>query len=187
VVHRNCERDKIMVDLGLSILLSWHVASVVIWLGSSFAFSFAVSPALEVLSQEERASFLRPALSFFSKMVASGSISAVLAGTILFGYVSSIDTSRMPGGWNLIFISVGAVLGLVGVILTIGVVYPLARRIMRDLARNQPDFLKENQVLSVKNPVRDTENKIRALSSLIRSLTIMLLIVVVLMTLGVYF
>jgi uncharacterized membrane protein len=179
-----------MADIGLSLLLSWHIASMIIWLGSSLSFAFIVYPSISNhLSKEDRITFFQAVLPLFSKIIGTASVSTILAGILLFGYVSSVDVSKMPVGWNLIFISLGAVLGLVGIILTLGVIFPMAEKITKALHEesNHDVSKKHSMILEIENPGQEMEGRIQALYSVTRSMSLMLLIVVGLMILGVYF
>ncbi|MDH2900756.1 MAG: hypothetical protein PXY39_07265 [archaeon] len=170
----------------MPILLMWHVASVMTWLGSSAAFVFAIYPSLRFAPQDQKIPFYRSFLPTFSKIIGGASISTVLAGTFLFGYVSSIDTSRMPTGWNLIFISIGAVIGLVGIILTLGVILPLATKFMKQSLQDS-NVSRENSLVKLQDVKEEVEATVRAINSVTSSMVVMLLIVVTLMTLGIYF
>ena len=157
---------------------------MVIWLGLSVTFTLGVSPPLLHSSLDERRSFLLKFLPRFLSLLSISSISTVLAGTILFGYVSSIDTAIMPVGWRFIFISIGAVLGLVGIILTLGVILPSGNKIINrnssaeDASRN--DVLRKYKYSNL-----DEDSLFSAISSTTRGLAVLLAIVMALMILGV--
>jgi hypothetical protein len=175
-----------MADVGLAILLTWHVISVILWLGSSSAFVLVVSPSLQTMESQQKEPLLFSLIPRFSKLLAISSISTVIAGTFLFGYVGSIDIIRSPSGWRLIFIIGGAVLGLVAVILTLGVLYPLSSKFVsaRIVEMNSSIAGLRNQQQST--TVR-SEEMLRAMISVVRAIFGMLSVILVLMTLGVFF
>jgi hypothetical protein len=178
-----------MSDFGLSILLSWHVISVIIWLGSSASFVFVIGPSARLYSQEQKIAFFSSFLPAFSKIISGASISTVFAGIFLFGYVSSIDTSRMPAGWNLIFMIAGAVLGLVAIFLTLGVFVPLTTKFMKqNIALQDSGVSKNDSSFIVRNSSQiGVEAAIRTVSSVASALVAILITVVILMIFGVYF
>lgn len=93
----------------------------------------------------------------------------------------------MPTGWNLTFITVGAVLGLVGIILTLGVILPLVAKFMKQSAPLDASVSGNNSLMKLENAQVEVEPTIGAINSVTSFLVVMLLIVVTLMTLGIYF
>ncbi len=179
-------RIKNLADLTFSILLIWHIGSVIAWLGSSAAFVFAIYPSVRSVTKDQNILSFRSFLPSFSKVIAGASISTVLAGIFLFGYISSIDTSRMPTGWNLIFILIGALLGLVAIILTLGVISPLISRFMKQSGQDL-NVSGNYSSMKIEKSEREIESLTGSINSVTFSLVLMLLIVEILMTLGIYF
>ena len=155
----------------------WHVGSVVFWLGSSATFVIAVHPSLRSLDSDERRSFLRSFLPTFSKFLGAASISTVVAGFLLFAYVSSVRTPIGPTGWRFVFVLIGGTLGLIAAILTLGVALPLASRFMdpRSQISNGPRYT-----------VLDEAAIVSGLNSVMRSVVIVLLLAFGMMLLGAY-
>lgn len=179
----NSSIEHNLADIGLAILLLWHIGSVVMWLGSSATFAFGVAPTLLRSSIEQRQSFLHSFFPRFSGLVGVSSISTVVAGTILFGYVSSIDTAIMPVGWRFIFISIGAVLGLVAIIMTLGIVLPLGNKLSVERSQREDSFAND-PLKRYKYSDLDDESMFKAMSSSMRGTTIILVVVMTLMVLG---
>ncbi len=170
-------------DIGLAVLLLWHIGSVVVWLGSSATFALGVAPSMQKASTEDRREFFRSFFPRFSRLSGMSSISTVVAGTILFGYIGSLDTSIMPVGWRFIFISIGAVLGLVAVILTTGVVLPLGNKIIK--GPDSSDAFADNPLRKYKYSNLDEESMFRAISGSMSAVSVILAIVMTFMVLGV--
>ena len=161
----------------LTMLLVWHVGSVVLWFGSSVTFVMAVHPSLGTLSQDESRSYLRAFLPNFSKLLGAGIVSTAVAGILLLAYVSSVNTVLTPTGWKLVFLLIGALLGLIAAFLTVGVALPLASRFL-DPSSQASDGPKYSAL--------DEATMISSLNGIIKSITIMLLLVFVLMVMGAY-
>ena len=108
-----------------------------------------------------------------SKTIGGASASTLLAGIVLFGYVGSVP-GLIPTGFRLIFITIGAALGLFAVILTLGVIVPLSSKFMR-----QSD--------SQANVLAAEIETFQAISSVARAVLFLMIAIVTLMTFGVYF
>lgn len=162
----------------LTILLIWHVGSVILWFGSSATFVMAVYPSLGSLDEAQRRSYLHAFLPKFSKLVGGATTSAAIAGLALFGYVTSVTTSITPTGWRFIFVSVGALLGLIAAFLTLGVALPLARRFLnpRSQISNGPKY-----------SVLDEATMAGGLNGTMRAIVIILSLTFALMVMGAYF
>ena len=170
-------------DIGLALLLVWHIGSVVVWLGSSATFALGVAPSLQKMSVEDRRELFRSFFPRFSRLLGMSAISTVVAGTILFGYIGSVDTSIMPVGWRFIFISIGAVLGLVAAILTLGVALPMANKLSK--GPDSSDAFADNPLRKYKYSNLDEASMFRAISGSTRALSVILAIVMTFMVLGV--
>lgn len=171
-----CE-DGSLPDSMLTMLLVWHIGSVILWFGSSVTFVMTVYPALGRLDQDQRRLYLHSFLPKFSRLLGGAAISAVVAGALLFGYASSVHTSFAPTGWRFIFVAIGAVLGLVGALLTLGVALPLASRFLDPKAQrsNGPKYA-----------VLDEATIVKGLNGIMRALVVVLSLAFVLMVLGAY-
>lgn len=131
---------------------------------------------------DERTSYLRSFFPRFSKVICAAAVSALLAGTMLIGYVTSGDTSLYPAGWRLIFVSIGAILGLIGGFLTLGVMFPMGVRIMKTdmtLAHALGNG-KDGSVPSEKQDYGAT------LRSILSTLAVLLSVTIVMMILGMF-
>lgn len=173
----------ILADYELIFFLLWHMISVYTWLGMSWVFAFVILPALQTTSQEKRSPILRLMLPSFSRMISAASVSALVAGALLFGYVSSVGAYKATSGWNLFFIIVGAVMGIVAAILTLGVLAPLVNKFTKqvDLPSNLP-----SQVVG-RNSIASQQATLKAVKSVLQTIAIMLIVILSLMTLGVFF
>lgn len=147
------------------------------WLGSSTTFVAAVLPAIKNQTEGEKRAFLRSFLPKFSRVLGGASISAVVAGILLFGYISTVPTPITPSGWETIFALLGGVLGLIATLLTLAVAVPLASRFM------DPASQREN---GPKYTVLDEASIIGGLNSVMRAVVVILLFAFALMMMGAY-
>lgn len=161
----------------LMLLLMWHVGSVILWFGSSVTFVMAVHPSLGSLDQDQIRSYLHSFLPKFSKLLGGATVSAAVAGFFLFGYVTSVSTPMTPTGWRFVFVSIGALLGLIAALLTLGVALPLASRFLNPKSQisNGPKY-----------SVLDEATMVGGLNGVMRATVIILSLVFVLMMMGAY-
>jgi uncharacterized membrane protein len=166
-----------LIDPSLTILLIWHVGSVVLWLGSSATFVVVVYPSLGSLSQDESRLFLRSFFPKFSKLLGASSVSTVVAGVLLYGYVSSVSTAITPTGWRTVFLLLGGVLGMIAAFLTLGVALPLASRFMNpsSQASNGPKYT-----------VLDEATMVNGMNWVMRAIVVILSLTFVLMVTGAF-
>lgn len=153
----------------------WHVGSVVVWFGSAVTFVVAIHPSLRSLNQDEARAVLRSFLPKFSRLLGAASISAVVAGILLYGYVSSVTTVLTPTGWRTVFFMIGVLLGVLAAFLTLGVALPLASRFLdpSSQASNGPKY-----------SVLDESSMISGLNGVLLSVVIMLSLAFVFMVMG---
>lgn len=171
-----------MYDPELGILLLWHIGSVVIWLGATLTFSLAISPTLRIRAVAK--SLFLAFFPRFSKLLGISSVSTIIAGTMLFGYVSSTDTSHLPLGWGFIFITIGAVLGLIATIITLGAILPQGSKFV-NMSNSDP-----SDVQAASSPTKegrlDEESMLRAIDSSLKTVAFILSLVLTFMIIGTY-
>jgi hypothetical protein len=81
------------------------------------------------LSGDARKTFIQNFMPRFLRFFGGASISAAIAGTILYAYLFSINSPHLPAGLRFIFISVGALLGVIASIISLGVVLPMGNKL----------------------------------------------------------
>lgn len=155
----------------------WHIGSVVLWFGSAVTFVLAVYPSLGSLNQDQSRSYLHSLLPKFSKLLGGAAASAMVAGFFLFGYVTSVTTVMTPSGWRFIFVSIGALLGLIAGFLTLGVALPLASRFLNPKSQISNGW---------KYSILDETTMVKGLNGVMRATVIILALVFVLMLMGAY-
>src|SRR5690348_10319258 len=113
-----------MAEALFLVLLIIHIGAIVAWMGGAALFVSVIIPSLSKMSPASRAEFIQSALPRYLRFITGSSILAILAGLILYGYITQIATAYAPSSSGSIFIQAGATLGLVVLIIALGVVVP---------------------------------------------------------------
>ena len=173
-----------MANIGLVVFFLWHIGSVIAWLGSTLTFTLGVSPSLSNMSGEVRTTVIRFFFPRFLRLLGGSSISAVVAGMILYGYLVSINSPYLPLGWRFIFIALGAVMGIVATILSLGVIIPMGNRLLKIAS---PDQSKPVEIRPDRTSLVKEEDILNVINSTVRSTATVLAIAFVLMVMAAYF
>jgi uncharacterized membrane protein len=116
-------------DAAFLVLLVLHIGAIVAWMGGAALFVSVIIPSLSKMSPASRAEFIQSALPRYLRFITGSSLLAIIAGLILYGYVTTQTTSSFaltsPG---LMYIQAGAVLGLVVLIIALGILVPSGRK-----------------------------------------------------------
>lgn len=171
-----------MYDPGLAILLLWHIGSIIVWLGASLTFAFALSPSLRSIDVAARKTLFCAFFGKFSKLLGVSSASAILAGGILYSYLTSVDTSHVPNAWGFIFLAIGGIFGLIAAIITLGAILPQGSKLVKIVTADQA-FAK-NKDPETKEGTPTEESMLESIGSSLAAVTVILAAVVVFMILG---
>lgn len=169
-----------MYDPGLAILLMWHVGSIVVWLGVSLTFSFVLSPSLRSIDATARKALFCALFPKLSKLLGLSSASAILAGGIMYAYLATVDTSHVPNGLGFIFITIGAMFGLVAAIITLGAVLPQGSKLVRIMS-SEHGYIRDSKT---KEGTPDEETMLGTVGSALTGVSVILATVFVFMVLG---
>lgn len=169
-----------MYDPGLAILLLWHIGSIVVWLGAALTFSFALSNPMRSIDPDARKRLFCAFFPKLSKMLGAASASAILAGGILYGYLTSVDTAHVPNSLGFIFITIGALLGLISAIMTLGAILPQGSKFVK-IATGDPTYVKDPET---KEGTPDEESMLRGIDSSLKAVAVILGIAMIVMVLG---
>src|SRR5712691_10864524 len=116
-------------DAAFLVLLILHVGAIVAWMGGAALFVSVIIPSLAKMSPASRAEFIQSALPRYLRFITGSSILAIVAGLILYGYVTTQTTSSFAlTGPGLVYIQAGAGLGLAVLIIALGVLVPAGRK-----------------------------------------------------------
>lgn len=123
-----------MANVIFLILLALHIGAVVGWMGGAVLFISVVAPSLRRMSPPSRAEFVISTIPAYLRFIVGTSITAIVAGVLLFGYVMSVEPSLAPSGAGLVLIQGGALIGLIALIIAFGLILPTGRKLV-SLAR----------------------------------------------------
>ena len=119
-----------MTDIIFLILLVFHITAIVAWMGGGVLFVSVVTPSLRDMSPSSKSEFIRSTLPRYFRFITGSSITALIAGLILYGYITVAATSLAPTSSGQIYIQVGAVLGLISLIFVLGFAMPAGRKLV---------------------------------------------------------
>lgn len=120
-----------MADILFLVLLIAHVIFVVAWMGGAILFVSVISPATRKMSESSKIDFVRSAIPRYVRFISGASISALVVGLLLYVYSVQISPLLGPSAAGLIEIQVGAILGIIALILVFGVVAPASRKLVQ--------------------------------------------------------
>ncbi len=166
-----------MTDYIFVTLLVVHILAIVGWMGAAFLFSSVLGPSLSRMEPSGRAEFLSKVIPRYTMYVMATSIVAVVFGVALYGYAFEYS-KNLPSGIALTLLQAGAVVGLIALIISLGLVIPTARNLGRMLSGSKGGAPAPQGQTSV----------MAAMQSRVRigtiSVTVLLLLVLVLMVAG---
>jgi uncharacterized membrane protein len=138
------------IFLGLLIL---HVAAIVGWLGASIVFVSVLGPSLGGMSPEGRASFTLNVVPRYIRYVLITSILSLVFGVALYGYSERPGSAVSSSSSGLIWIQVGAVIGVVAFILALAVVLPASKKLVQ-LAKGTKSDSPPTEMLAAQKRIR---------------------------------
>jgi len=117
-----------MADAIFLFLLVVHIGSVVGWMGGAALFTSVIIPSLSKMSPQARIEFIRSAFPRYIRFTAGSAILAIVAGLSLYAYITQVVTSLAPSPAGTPYVSAGAVLGLIVLIIALGIMVPSGRK-----------------------------------------------------------
>jgi hypothetical protein len=172
-----------MANVILLALLLWHIISVIAWYGSLFAFVFGISPSIRSMTIDNQQSFLRSFMPKYSRAVSASAVSTMLAGLLLFSYISTVNTSYMPSVWSWTLITLGAILGLVSGFVTLGGLLPIASKLQRSLPVDRTASPEKSDSMSGPRTITSLQRE-NPVSVISRVIFVMLTMAIILMIVG---
>jgi uncharacterized membrane protein len=119
-----------MTDILFLTLLVIHVSSIVAWMGGAALFVSVITPSLRTMSPAARGEFVTATLPRYFRFVGGSSITAVVAGLVLYGYITQAATSLAPIGSGQISLQIGVIIALVALIVLFGLGMPAGRKMV---------------------------------------------------------
>ena len=92
------------------------------------AFLSVITPSLRSMSPMARGEFVVSTMPRYFRFIQGSALAAVLAGLALYGYM--ISSNQAPTGDSQISLSIGALLGLIALIILFGVVVPAGKKMV---------------------------------------------------------
>ena len=127
-----------MADDVFLVLLILHVGAVVSWMGGAILFVNIIMPSLSKMSPSSRSEFLQSALPRYQGFAIVSAIVAIVAGISLYAYMSQVLGLLGPTDPASTYVQVGAVIGLLVLIVALGVMLPEGRKFLA-LIKHAPD------------------------------------------------
>ncbi len=156
-----------MADILFLVLLIAHVIFVVAWMGGAILFVSVISPATRKMSESSRIDFIQSAIPRYVRFVSGASISAIVVGLLLYVYSVQISPLLGPSSAGLIEIQIGAILGIIALILVFGVVAPAARKLVHMAKGSSVKSGPDNTIgASTTSEMARLQNRMRAGSGL---------------------
>jgi uncharacterized membrane protein len=119
-----------MTDVVFLALLFIHIGTIVLWMGASILYVSVLGPSIAKLSSATRADLLRAIGSRYERYLVSNSTIAIVAGLILYGYITQVSKSFEPSTSGMPWILVGIIFGLLAYIIGLAVVMRTNRKMM---------------------------------------------------------
>ncbi len=116
------------VDIVFLALLVVHVGSIVSWMGAALLFVSVISPSLRTMSPAARGEFVTATLPRYFRFIQGTSLTAVIAGLVLYGYI--ISSGRALSDSAQISLQAGAVVALIALIVLYGLGLPAGKKMI---------------------------------------------------------
>ena len=118
-----------MTDIIFLTLLILHIGTVVAWMGGALLFVSVIFPSLRNLSPATRGEFVASTLPKYIAFVSRFSLAAIVTGLALYWYFIQAS-SLAPSDPGVISIQLGAVVGVIALIIMFGVSRPSAKKML---------------------------------------------------------
>jgi hypothetical protein len=166
-------RHSALADLIFLLLLVIHVGAIVGWMGTALVLVSVILPAVSKLSPQSRSEFIVNAVPRLARVVTATSITAIGAGILLFGYVTSKGYAINTLSFD--FLVAGAVLGFLAFVVAMGVVLPSSNKLVSILRSQRAVPVGDSASTSVAN----IQSAIRAAASTVAVLLVIVLVMMI--------
>ncbi len=124
-----------MADIIFLVLLFVHIGTVVLWMGASILYVSVLGPSIGKLAPSSRADLMKTIGSAYEKYIVRNATIAVVAGLILYAYVTgrivSVSSNIALGNSGMPWILAGIIFGFVAYVIGIFVVMRSNRKLMQ--------------------------------------------------------
>jgi hypothetical protein len=125
-----------LTDIVFLVLLFAHVGTVVLWMGASILYVSVLGPSITKLAPSSRADLVKAIGSAYEKYIVRNATIAIVAGLVLYAWITQVDTGVAPTGSWMPWILIGILSGLVAYIIGIAVVIRANRGLMRMMSQS---------------------------------------------------
>ncbi len=117
----------------LTTVVQWvHIFGAIGWLGGAMVFGMVIGPAMEKFSAPTRGEFVVKVVPRFTRFIEVFSIVTVVFGLLTVAVYANGDYSIMSLSNSFgLYISIGAVLAVVAIVIGLGVIIPAAHKIVK--------------------------------------------------------
>jgi uncharacterized membrane protein len=126
-----------MTDIVFLALLFIHIGTIVLWMGASILYVSVLGPSIAKLSPSTRADLLKAIGSRYDSYVVRNSTIAIVAGLILYGYITQVSKSFEPSTSGMPWILAGIIFGLLAYVIGLAVVMRTNRKMMSLMAQRE--------------------------------------------------
>ncbi len=99
-------------------------------MGGAALFVSVIAPSLRTMSPGARGEFVTSTLPRYFRFIGGTSITAVIAGLALYGYITIVANSLAPTGSGQTSLQIGAVIALIALIILFGFGMPAGRKMV---------------------------------------------------------
>jgi uncharacterized membrane protein len=127
-----------LTDLIFLVLLVVHIGTVVLWMGGAILFVSVFGPLMSKLSGPTKAEFMKIIGPAYEKYVIRNATVAILAGVILFGYISQPGSALAPTSTGFPWLVAGVLLALVAYIIGLVLIRPANHKLWALMSQSPP-------------------------------------------------
>ena len=123
-----------MTDVIFLALLFIHIGTIVLWMGASILMVSVLGPGMMKLSPTTRSEFMKIIGPRFVNYVIRTATVAIVAGLVLYAYITQVSPSLAPTTSGTPWIGIGILFGLIAYAIGLAFVVRLNRKVFKLLA-----------------------------------------------------
>jgi uncharacterized membrane protein len=127
-----------LTDLIFLVLLIVHIGTVVLWMGGAILFVSVFGPLMSKLSGPTKAEFMKIIGPAYEKYIIRNATIAILAGVILYGYISRPGSGLAPTDTGFPWLVAGVLLALVAYIIGLAIIRPANHKLWALTSQSPP-------------------------------------------------
>jgi uncharacterized membrane protein len=127
-----------LTDIIFLVLLIVHIGTVVLWMGGAILFVSVFGPLMSKFSGPTKAEFMKIIGPAYEKYIIRNATIAIIAGVILFGYISRPGSGLAPTDTGFPWLVAGVLLALVAYIIGLAVIRPANHKLWALTSQSPP-------------------------------------------------